>query len=615
MEYLPTRDLSHFLLTCWRLKFLLTPRLYQLGLKDMYLLTALQWAAQNGHAFLAKQAILGGAEIEKLWQHHLLWTPLHMTAYYGHPAVTSILIEHGANVEAMDSDQLTPLHLAAKFGLSTVTSILTSHGANTTDVKKNRRTPLYLAAKSGHTDVVSVLVKQGANTGAIDLNQQTPLHLAAKSGHSAAISILVEYGANVNAIDSAQQTPLHMAVMSKNEEAIKVLLDLGADMLYPDNRMQPPVNYAATFGSIGCVKAFIDAGFDINYREPCQNRTILHDAAESNKIEILAYLLRQKGSEMVVNAQAMDGSTALHLAVCRDSGREFVRLLLQYDADMGAMSNKGYTPVDLAIRGRDFHCLRAFIDAGIDTNIRAGIGMNSGSTILHEAIYVAAPEGTKILEFLLKLEGGKAIINAQDDNGLTPLHLATGFGQFINWMNPLNRENQDKVTQGWEKVKLLVQYGADPMIQDDMGNTPAHVAAYMGDVGRMQPLVDCGLNFNGRGLCNRTILHASVFGGRKMLEYLLSQKGMKTIINAKDCEGSTALQLAKIQRFEKEEMVGLLSHHGANPEEENGFRDHPILDRAVQNKEGSARNLLETLSLRFGEKGAIEYNNYYYGRS
>ena len=527
--------------------------------------------------------------------------------------MTSILIEHGANIAAIDWNQQTPLHLAAKSGHSTVASILISHGAHTTDIDKNQWTPLHLAAESGQTAVVSTLVQQGANTAAIDLNGQTPLHLASHSSDSAAISILVKYGANITAIDSDQQTPLHLAVLSRNEEAIKVLLNLGADMLYPDNLRQPPVNYAAAFGSIGCIKAFIDAGFDINHQEPCENRTVLHDAVKSNKIEILDYLLRQEGSEIVVNARAIEGSTALHLAVCRDSGLECVRLLLQLGTNMGAMSNKGYTPGDLAIRGSDFSCLGVFIDAGFDTNIRSGIGVSSGSTILHEAIHVATPEGIKILEYLLNKEGGKAIVDVQDDTGSTPLHLATGFGVFINLLNPLYGENQEKVTQEREKVKLLVQYEADLTIKDDLENTAADVAAYRGDVGRMQPLVDCGLDFNSRGLCNRTILDTAVFGGRKMLEYLLNQKGMKMIINARDSEGSTPLQLATLRSFEKEEMVGLLLHHGANPEGENSYWDQPILDCAVQDVKGSAKKLLETLSLKFGEKGAIEFKNSYYG--
>ena len=614
-EYLPIGDLSHFLLTCWRLKILLTPRLYKLGLRDLYSVTALQWAAWNGYAYLAKEAILGGAEIEKLFSHDPFWTPLHTATYFGHDAVTSILIEHGANVAAIDSNQQTPLHLAAKSGHSTVTSILISHGAHMTDVDNNQQTPLHLAAKSGCTAIVSTLVEQGANTAAIDLNQRTPLHLAAYNGHSAAISILVKYGANITAIDMDQRTPLHLAVRSKVEAAIRVLLDLGADMLCLDYLKEPPVHYAATYGSIGCMKAFIDAGFDINYREPLRNRTVLHDAADSDKIDILEYLLGQEGLETVVNAQEIDGSTALHLAVCSDFAVESVRLLLQHGADMGVVCNKGYTPVHLAIKVGDLYCLRAFIDAGFDTNIRGGIGKSSGSTILHEAIYVAGLEGINMIEYLLEQEGGKDIINAQDDCGSTPLHLAAGLGQPISLLYPVCGETQDKVTQGRAKVKLLVQNGTDLKIKDNMGNTPAHVAAYRGDIGRMKPFVDCGLDFNSRGLSNRTFLHAAVFGGRKMLEYLLSQKGIKMIINARDLQGLTPLQLATLQSFEKEELVRLLLHGGANPAEEDDYRDQPISDCGVQDEDGSARKILETLALRFGEKGVIEYMNYYFGKS
>ena len=325
--------------------------------------------------------------------------------------------------------------------------------------------------------------------------------------------------------------------------------------------------------------------------------------------------MHKEASETIVNAQAMDGSTALDLAVCRDSAVEGVRLLLQHGANVGVVSNKGYTPVHFAIRYRDICCLRAFIDAGFDTNIRGGNGVDSGSTILHKAIYVAGSEGIKVIETLLKKEGGKAIVNAQNNKGSTSLHLAAGYGRFINLLCPLYGEDQDKVTQGREKVKLLVQHGTDLKIKDNMGNTPAHIAAYRGDVGRMQPLVDCGLDFNNRGLCNRTILHEAVFGGRKMLVYLLSQKGMKMIINTQDSQGLTPLQLATLQSFEKEEMVGLLLHHGANLAEEDGYQDRHILDFVVQDEDGSARKFLETLVLRFGEKGEIEYKKYYDSRS
>ena len=62
----------------------------------------------------------------------------------------------------------------------------------------------------------------------------------------------------------------------------------------------------------------------------------------------------------------------------------------------------------------------------------------------------------KMLQYLLKQEGGKAIINAQVDNGSTPLHLAAGLGLTIGLVDLLYWEKQDRAIQDWEKVRLLV---------------------------------------------------------------------------------------------------------------------------------------------------------------
>ena len=216
---------------------------------------------------------------------------------------------------------------------------------------------------------------------------------------------------------------------------------------------------------------------------------------------------------MIIN-QALNGSTSLHLAVCRDSGLESIRLLLQHGADMEVVCNKSCTPVHLVIRCWDLCCLRAFIDAEFDTNIRAGIGVDFGRTILYEAIYVAAREGKEMIVYLFDHESKKEVINLQADNGLMPLHLAAGCGRFINLVDPLYGENEEKLTQRWESlaVKLLIQNNTNLRIKGNIGNSSAHIAAYRGDVSHMQPLKDSVLDFNNRGLCNRTILHAVVFG-------------------------------------------------------------------------------------------------------
>jgi ankyrin repeat family A protein 2 len=50
------------------------------------------------------------------------------------------------------------------------TSLLLDHGANPNALAKNYVTPLHLAASSGHHEVVKVLLTKGADASRMDIN-------------------------------------------------------------------------------------------------------------------------------------------------------------------------------------------------------------------------------------------------------------------------------------------------------------------------------------------------------------------------------------------------------------------------------------------------------------
>lgn len=60
------------------------------------------------------------------------WTPLHQAVVRNHIATVHLLLEHGAEINAVKADGLTPLHLAALNGHSQVVILLLNRGANTT---------------------------------------------------------------------------------------------------------------------------------------------------------------------------------------------------------------------------------------------------------------------------------------------------------------------------------------------------------------------------------------------------------------------------------------------------------------------------------------------------
>ena len=62
--------------------------------------TALGWAALEGHLDTALVLIEASANVNA--GNHGNWTPLMSAAYYGHPEMVKLLLEHGANPRTRD---------------------------------------------------------------------------------------------------------------------------------------------------------------------------------------------------------------------------------------------------------------------------------------------------------------------------------------------------------------------------------------------------------------------------------------------------------------------------------------------------------------------------------
>ena len=61
-------------------------------------------------------------------------------------------------------------------------------------------------------------------------------------------------------------------------------------------------------------------------------------------------------------------------------------------------------------------------------------------------------------------------------------------------------------------------------------NTPAHVAAYKGDVDTIRVLIAAGIDFHTTMPFGETILHSAVHNCKGVLEYLLRQEGVRNAV-------------------------------------------------------------------------------------
>ena len=99
-------------------------------------------------------------------------------------------LARGGSVNARDDYDLTPLMLAAIYGHANVAAILLEHGANLDAIDSGlRQSPITLAAQNGNVDVAKLLLRRGVDVNSRDAMDATPLHWAALRGQKTCVII------------------------------------------------------------------------------------------------------------------------------------------------------------------------------------------------------------------------------------------------------------------------------------------------------------------------------------------------------------------------------------------------------------------------------------------
>uniref|UniRef100_K3X3E9 Palmitoyltransferase n=1 Tax=Globisporangium ultimum (strain ATCC 200006 / CBS 805.95 / DAOM BR144) TaxID=431595 RepID=K3X3E9_GLOUD len=138
-------------------------------------------------------------------------------------ACATILIDHGANLEARNSSGMAALHYAASTGNAGFVSLLIHRGADVNQRDARGATALHWAVFEGFQYTAMLLVGYNADQSVLDSEDQTPLMIASALGDAFLAKQLVIEGAPVNAKDKHGRTALDIARQGAHFDTVGAL--------------------------------------------------------------------------------------------------------------------------------------------------------------------------------------------------------------------------------------------------------------------------------------------------------------------------------------------------------------------------------------------------------
>ena len=144
--------------------------------------------------------------------------------------VARVLLEHGADVNALDYWRRTPLHIAVTSGLYEMVELLASSARGCLSGEEHNSSALHLATVRNDARMVKLLLQHGALIDARGTQGHgggwTPLCLAARSGAVDVAKMLISAGANIHATSANNKTAYEIANINSSKQNSQLVLEV-----------------------------------------------------------------------------------------------------------------------------------------------------------------------------------------------------------------------------------------------------------------------------------------------------------------------------------------------------------------------------------------------------
>ena len=287
----------------------------------------------NAGANIMAQSALG--EMESL---------LVMTCAWKLNPVSLHLIEHGADINAVNSDGASPLLKCCERGNVLIACLLIERGANI-EVETVNGTPLIRSCGQGSEIIALTLLDKGANFKAVAKKTlDTPLILSCSNGMQRVSLRLMDLGADVNAVNNSGDTPLLNCCKQDDEMTALHLIEKGANPSAAEPKTGlTPLMIACTHGNDVVAEKLLRAGADVNAKAVNGSTPLLLSCKAGNNHDIALYLIDAAHADI----HAVDNFGYTALLWCCINGMEDIALrLITLGADVNVKeTHHGLTPL------------------------------------------------------------------------------------------------------------------------------------------------------------------------------------------------------------------------------------------------------------------------------
>lgn len=205
--------------------------------------------------------------------------PLVLACYGDHADCVELLLQHDADVHTRTpamGDGGTPLHIAAHLNAADCVRSLLKHGADASRPLTNGNAPIHLACAANADDALVELLVHAPETR--DLPGQrglAPLSIVSRNGSLTCLDLL---RSGVSVVDGrARPVSLSKAVSRGHVRYVQALLAAGTPPDSPDaDGFLPPLLMAAKAGALACLLTLLDAGADPNQQDEDGRTALFH---------------------------------------------------------------------------------------------------------------------------------------------------------------------------------------------------------------------------------------------------------------------------------------------------------------------------------------------------